>query len=576
MSAHRRQQTGPLSGHANLPAQVDATQGYRLLPSTVKISTSSNAIARGGQAHAAGLGGRNHCYPDSPQAPKRYAHGMRNAGDRAPGGSGGRRGRPRAPEQASPAETAGGASLFTPAYRVSNSRTGTRPAGDAPAPAAGPSGYGGADLPGAGYSRPDSEPDQARTGHRPPGYDYESGPGWDNDPLAVQYGWADDAHAETWPGSAAAVRETAVQPRGNAVRGFPPAPGEPLPVYPPGPFAAWNRGRGGRAGEGAGSAAGGYSGSSGQLATATITPDEFDTDYSLPAIKDPVPGQAGGAKQRTAAHSRRHSAGGGAVTEQPRAPRRGGRASGKERAARTRRRRLSASLAITAAAVIVAAVALILVLSNPGPGTPAANRNRGNSPRPAATSPSVPSGKWKYIASRATDPVPLTLVELYPAVITNGAKTYRRATADNGKNCHGSTIGSALQAAVKRGGCTQVLRATYLSRSSRVMATIGVFNLKTAALASKAARKAGRSEFVAQLPAKTGPTQAIGQGTGLEEALVKGHYLVLIWAEATNLSAPNTTAARAHISNFMSLLINRTVNVSLSTRMVNGRPPRRH
>jgi len=346
-----------------------------------------------------------------------------------------------------------------------------------------------------------------------------------------------------------------------------------LPVYPPGPFAAWNRGHGGRAGEGTGSRAGGYAGSSGQLAT-TITPDEFDTDYSLPAIKDPLPGKAGGgATQRTAAHGRRSA--GSTVTEQPRAPRRGSRASGKERAARTRRRRLSATLAITTAGVIVAAVALILVLSNPGPATPSPHR-RGNSPGPAATSPSAPSGKWKYIGSRTTDAVPLTLAELYPAVITSGVHKYTRATESKGRNCHGSLIGSALQAAVRRSGCTQELRATYLSRSARVMATIGVFNLKTAVVASKAATKAGRSEFVAQLPAKTGPTQAIGQGTGLEEALVKGHYLVLIWAEATNLTAPRTAAAREHISAVMSLLITRTVNVSLSTRMVNGRPPKRH
>jgi hypothetical protein len=290
-----------------------------------------------------------------------------------------------------------------------------------------------------------------------------------------------------------------------------------------------------------------------------------------------VPGQAaGGANQRAATHGHRHSASGGTVTEQPRAPRRGGRASGKQRAARTRRRRLSASLAITAAAVIVAAVALILVMSNPGPGAPSAHNNRGSSPGPAASSPSAPSGKWKYIGSRATDPVPLTLAELYPSHLTNGAAKYTRARAQSGKNCHGSLIGSVLQAAVRRGGCSQELRATYLSRHMKVMATIGVFNLNTAALASKAARKAGRSEFVAQLPAKSGPTQAIGQGTGLEEALVKGHYLVLIWAEATNLSTPTTAAARAHITSFMSLLIGQTVNVSLSTRMVDGRPPKRH
>ncbi len=32
------------------------------------------------------------------------------------------------------------------------------------------------------------------------------------------------------------------------VRGYPPVPGQPPPMYPPGPFAAWNRGRHGQAG----------------------------------------------------------------------------------------------------------------------------------------------------------------------------------------------------------------------------------------------------------------------------------------------------------------------------------------
>ena len=76
------------------------------------------------------------------------------------------------------------------------------------------------------------------------------------------------------------------------------------------------------------------------------------------------------------------------------------------------------------------------------------------------------------------------------------------------------------------------------------MATIGVFNLKNVGLATKAASKAGHSEFVAQLAPKTGPAHSIGQGTGIEEAIVKGHYLVLVWAEATNLSPPKGKAGR--------------------------------
>jgi len=506
---------------------------------------------------------------------------MRNAGDRTPGGSAGRRHRSRPPEQPAPSGGTGGASLFTPAYRVSRAPAGTQPAGhdtaDSGSPAPATSGYGSGDRPGPGYSWPESVQDEAGTGYRRPA--------WSDDPLSADYGWSDDAQAaDAWPGSAAPGRETAVQPRGNAVRGFPPAPGEPLPVYPPGPFAAWNRGQSGRAGErngeGSGSRAGGYAGPSRQLAIATITPDEFDTDYSLPAIKDPVPGTAsGGAVDRSDQRPAKPGRGParGTVTEQPRPSRRGGPAGGRRRAARTRRRRVSAVLAITAAGAIIAAVALILVLTSPGGGAPAAGRNPTNTPGPARTSATPPPGKWKYIGSRKTDAVPLSLIELYPAVIASAGTAYTRTTEEKGKNCHGSLIGSALQTAVRRGGCTQELRATYLSKAAKAMATIGVFNLKTSALASKAAAKAGRSEFVAQLPAKTGQTKSIGQGTGLEEALVKGHYLVLVWAEATNLAAPpKTKSGRARFSAFMTLLVNNTVNLSLSIRMVDGRPPKRH
>src|SRR5579859_1395609 len=162
---------------------------------------------------------------------------MRNAGDRTPGGSAGRRHRSRAPEQPSAPAGAAGASLFTPAYRASHAPAsrppGYDPAGPGSHPAA-PAGYGRADLPGPGYAWPDSELAPPGTG-----YSADSGSGWADDPLGAGYAWpAGDHAADAWPGSGALSRQTAVQPRGNAVRGFPPAPGEPLPVYPPGPFAA--------------------------------------------------------------------------------------------------------------------------------------------------------------------------------------------------------------------------------------------------------------------------------------------------------------------------------------------------
>src|SRR6266702_4103667 len=93
---------------------------------------------------------------------------MRNAGERTPGGSAGRRQRRTPAEQPPPAAGAGGASLFTPAYRVSHAAAGTRPVtrdGSGPAaPAGQDAGYSGtaADLPGSGYPWADSQSGPSR------------------------------------------------------------------------------------------------------------------------------------------------------------------------------------------------------------------------------------------------------------------------------------------------------------------------------------------------------------------------------------------------------------------------------
>ncbi len=79
-------------------------------------------------------------------------------------------------------------------------------------------------------------------------------------------------------------------------------------------------------------------------------------------------------------------------------------------------------------------------------------------------------------------------------------------------------------------------------------------------------------EFVAQLASKNGVTSKIGQGTGLEEAVVKGHYLVLVWAEKIDLTAPKTAWQRGRLTRFMNTLLQATVNGTLSFRMVEGKP----
>jgi hypothetical protein len=132
-------------------------------------------------------------------------------------------------------------------------------------------------------------------------------------------------------------------------------------------------------------------------------------------------------------------------------------------------------------------------------------------------------------------------------------------------------MGSALTAAVGHASCTQAMRASYLS-SNQVMGTIGVLNLATAAAAEKAGKAAGPAEFIAQLPGVAGPTKRLGKGTGFEAAEVKGHYLVLVWAELASLRPPKGAAQRQELEAFISILIQKTANVSLATREVTGSP----
>jgi hypothetical protein len=226
------------------------------------------------------------------------------------------------------------------------------------------------------------------------------------------------------------------------------------------------------------------------------------------------------------------------------------------------------------------ATALVLVLAAAAALSYAVLRNtaghKGAAPpaRKLASSPSAspsPSlGPYGHIASRKADPTPLTMAELYPVTFTAGGTSILRTTASTSTNCAPNLVGSGIQAAIGSAGCTQVIRATYLASASGLMGTIGVLNLSTAKAATTAARAADASDFISQLAARHGPTHKIGQGTGIEEAAAKGHYLILIWAEFTDLRKPRAGAQRTKVEQFMTELLQNTANVSLSSRMLTG------
>lgn len=190
----------------------------------------------------------------------------------------------------------------------------------------------------------------------------------------------------------------------------------------------------------------------------------------------------------------------------------------------------------------------------------------------ASASPTASLGPYGHIASRSSDPEPLTVAQLYPVSFAAGTATVTRTASNLSTNCDSNVDGANIQAAITTSGCSQVVRATYLSPAEGLMGTIGVLNLRTASAAKTAVQSADASDFISQLTGPSGPTHKIGQGTGIEQAAAKGHYLILIWAEFTDLRKPKNAAQTAQIENFMTELLDNTANISLSNRMLTGSP----
>ncbi len=178
-------------------------------------------------------------------------------------------------------------------------------------------------------------------------------------------------------------------------------------------------------------------------------------------------------------------------------------------------------------------------------------------------------GKWQHIGTRAEDPSPPTIGELYPPQFVINGSSFLRTAASVTTTCSLAVYGAELQAALQSGDCTQVLRASYVSGT--MMGTIGVINLISAGAASKAGRVTGPQEIIAPLSASTGVTSKLGTGTGVVQAEIKGHYLILMWAEFTDLKSPSTPAQRQLLEQFATNLVTGSANINLSSRMLTGK-----
>src|SRR5215469_5757990 len=250
-----------------------------------------------------------------------------------------------------------------------------------------------------------------------------------------------------------------------------------------------------------------------------------------------------------------------------------GRSAGRAKSGKRHKIMMTGLLLAPVLVVVLVVAGYVHISSKPAPAAPSAGHAA--APQHSASalpSPSPTLGPWKHIESRSQDPTPLNVTELFPQQFTNSGSAGVRTVDKTSTNCPRDVFGSKLAAAVRKADCTQALRASYLSTDRKIMSTVGVLNLVDATAAEHAGRLSGATEFIKQLPAAHGPTKNLSKGTGIVEAEFKGHYLILIWTEFANLKAPSGKSQRKQLEAFSADLIAGTVNVSLTKRMVNGRP----
>jgi hypothetical protein len=246
---------------------------------------------------------------------------------------------------------------------------------------------------------------------------------------------------------------------------------------------------------------------------------------------------------------------------------------GRRRGGRTKRRFRSRSWLAAAVVVVLAAAgfASYRFLYEPRVNAPVPPTLRLPTDAPGSPGLDKTLGTWQHIGTRAEDPEPLTIAGLYPPQFVLNGVSYVRTAASVTKTCSLAVYGADLQAALQSGHCTQVLRASYISGDGKMMGTVGVVNLINSSAAQKAGHVSGPQEIIAPLSGKKGATRKLGSGTGVVQAVQKGHYLILMWAQFTNLKSPSGTAQRQALEQFAANLVTGSANINLSTRMLTGK-----
>ncbi|MDP9861936.1 MULTISPECIES: hypothetical protein [Streptosporangium] len=170
-------------------------------------------------------------------------------------------------------------------------------------------------------------------------------------------------------------------------------------------------------------------------------------------------------------------------------------------------------IAVTAVLLAVAAGAAFLWL---GGGADA--------PRPATFRGEPTTAHYAPIATRAADPDPLTVAEMFPAgPVSAGGTTLTVKGTEALTDCVPAVWGSA-EAAVA--GCSQALRAHYATPDGRISGQFAVFNLADSTAADRLVAALKDGGFVRPAP---GTPAGFDGSRSWAQARALGHYVTVSW-----------------------------------------------
>ncbi|WP_236574677.1 hypothetical protein [Nocardiopsis sp. FR26] len=208
-------------------------------------------------------------------------------------------------------------------------------------------------------------------------------------------------------------------------------------------------------------------------------------------------------------------------------------------------RRFGPLIAILAGALAVALVVLGVVLYTQL-GQEEGGGQAAQQTRPVVYRTIDTGGMNEVLATREADSRPLNEGELFGsrnAEISSQSIDFTLRDSELTEDCAAAVWGQAVRTALEEADCTQAGRATYVS--DNYFGVAAVFNLAdveaSRALAGALAEPedeegeaTGPDPGFVLAPSGEDPFDRLGQGYSASDAIVSGHYLVVVWVQPTD------------------------------------------